>query len=203
MNKEQMIEKIREVVVIANNPKCKTYEEALKMEKETERQSLSNCMMEYNHGYISQCSISQYYSAILGFHWAKETIIGELKQRCFEFDDDGLLYDEDNNPIEKMICNVEIRNALDDIEEVIENINIRARLGRESKILGLPLTLERVMVALTKKIDCCYRDGNICELFNNFNSSFDLVSICKWQPNKTLDDQSQETIKAIYEILCV
>ena len=30
MTKEQMIEKIRKTVIVANNPKCKSYDEAIK-----------------------------------------------------------------------------------------------------------------------------------------------------------------------------
>ena len=69
------------------------------------------------------------------------------------------------------------------------------------RILGLPLTLERVFVALAKdfKQEFAMCGDFKCRVFWQDN----VQEIFHWQPNTTLENQSDETIKAIYNILCV
>lgn len=145
MNKEQIIEIIREKVIMANNPGCKIYEEAL--EKESKDVS---CLYE-----------------IIRDDGRKE--IG-----C------GYWYSDYSFTTDK-----------------------------SKRVLGLPLTLERVLVCINNKVlkfdngveykeheDVMYKTGTIV-----CYDGRDICELCEWRPNKTLDEQPNETIKTICSIL--
>jgi hypothetical protein len=156
MNKEQMIEKIREVVVIANNPECKTYEEALQ-----EESKIHGCLIA-----IITSPYSEQYRKI-----EMATILW----------DDGI----DSSGNERYYC---YRN----------NATFTTVKGK-NKILGLPLTLERVMVALNE-VDEGYAYSNEYIVYfdpGDKDHDFNFDVICEWKL------ESEETIKAIYNILCV
>ena len=140
MTKEKMLEKIREKVILANNPECKTLEDALREEVKNSSTSV-------------QCQF--------------------------------VLTDNDN-------C---IVNG-DYVAKYYHHNN-------NYKILGLPLTLERVWVALKQYNNYCYGHNHIIFLPQQIEEySYIFVDICTWQPNQTLDNQSDETIEAVYNILC-
>ena len=151
MTKEKMLEKIREKVILANNPECKTLEDALREEVKNSSTSV-------------QCQF--------------------------------VLTDNDN-------C---IVNG-DYVAKYYHHNN-------NYKILGLPLTFERILVALKM-----YK--NIQPLISYDKNNLMSISIIKeqtiseiirigiisnhlfsWQPNQTLDNQSKEIIRADYNILC-
>lgn len=140
MNTEQKTEFIREKVIMANNPECKTYEEAL--EKEEEHNSCQYKIIRGN---------------------------GEIETGC------GYWYHG--------------YSSWDDVDR---------------EILGLPINLERLLVALNQGIE--EKDEGLF-----FSTGFEIRKIlvdegyngkiCKWQPNKALEEQSEETIEKIYNIL--
>ena len=142
-----MIEEIREKVIIANNPKCKTYEEALE---------------------------------------------GEVSNGCQFMQCQFILTDQDNHVV----------NSDYIAKYYHHNYNY--------KILGLPLTLERVMIALnfyTSNRDTVYTsDGRViyeCILLRQPFTVFEIVREIDWQPNNPPENKSEKTIKEIYGILCV
>lgn len=144
-----MIEDIREKVVLANNPECKTYEEALENEKKNEIHC--EVLFEYEGN-----------PEIMSYSKAKDLM-------------------KKNDFMAKGQANGSIKFT----------------------VLGLPLTLERVLVTLNKnpKNDVRYFS---CSKAINFRTSyvFDMIDfLSEWQPNQTLENQSEETIKAIYNIL--
>ena len=143
------IEFIREKVIMANNPECKTYEEAL--EEELKNSSKENpCLFVLTDN--DNCIVDSDYIA--------------------------RYYHHNNN----------------------------------YKIIGLSINLERVFIALNNNITKYIYNGNaIISLHNSslhnpltgeisFNEFLD-DKICNWQPNKTLENQSEKTINKIAEIL--
>lgn len=185
--KKEMIEKIREKVILANNLECKNYDEALEKEFLQE-----GCIIKSKDEYI---------------------IIPENKQGKYCIYSNNYSYEEDPEELSYWIktlgcacCSTTLYESnywdLDNPYEIY-------------KILGLPLTFERVLVAL--KI---YK--NIQPLISYDKNNFMSISVIKeqeiseiikvgiisnhlfsWQPNKTLENQSDETLQAIYHILCV
>lgn len=146
MTKKQMIEKIREKVILANNPRCKNYDEALMHD------------IRFN------------------------------KQEC------EVLLKETN--------------------QIIKWYNISKTTTFDYELMGQPLTLERVLIALKmyKNIQplisydknnlmsiCVTKEQEISEIMRIGIIFYHLFS---WQPNQTLDNQSEETIRAVYNILC-
>lgn len=135
MTKEQMIEKIRKTVIVANNPRCKSYGEALMHD------------IRFN------------------------------KQEC------EVLLKETN--------------------QIIKWYDISKTTTFDYELMGQPLTLERVWVALKQYNNYCYGHNHIIFLIQQIEKySYIFVDICTWQPNQTLDNQSDETIRAVYNILC-
>jgi hypothetical protein len=133
MNTQQKIEKIREIVIMKNNPECETYEEALENEEKQDARELP-CLY--------------------------------------------ILTDNDNCVVNR-----------DYIAKYYHHNN-------NYKILGLPLNLERLLIALNNIDDHSYYSfgtGNI------YCSEEDWS--CTWQPNKLLEEQSDGTIEKIYNIL--
>jgi len=131
MNKQQKIEKIREIVIMKNNPECKSYEEALENEQKN-----NYCLIKFNNGFITDC--------------------------------------------------------------VNRSKNIKLS---QHTILGLPLTLERLLICLGNGFECIVLKSS--EPDNNEI----YFGVCNdkhrffWQPNKLLEEQSEETIEKIYNIL--
>lgn len=134
MTKEEMIQEIRKVVIMANNPKCKTYDEALAEEIKDDNHYLNDCKVVMQNGDIK---IIPYYL-------------------------------------------------------LLKNTNL-IQYGKY-EFLGLPLTLERVLVALNHNIKKIYyvSCGEEIRIYNNF------ISICKWSK---AHNQSKETIRVIYKQL--
>lgn len=133
MTKEKMLEKIREKVILANNPRCKNYDEALMHD------------IRFN------------------------------KQEC------EVLLKETN--------------------QIIKWYNISKTTTFDYELMGQPLTLERVLVAINRhNTSYCYTDNTIIlkQQINEYSYCFSGV----WQPKQTLDNQSAETIRAVYNILC-
>lgn len=135
MNTQQKIEKIREIVIMKNNPECRSYEEAL------EKEYGSN-----------DCLLGKYESDVI----LSKSVFLALK--CYKDD----------------------------------NINFDV-------ILGLPITLERLFIALqvTLKQQFAICGDFKCRVFWKNN----VEEIFSWQPNKLLEEQSEETIGKIYNIL--
>ena len=146
MTKEQMIEKIRKIVIVANNPECKSYDEALMHDIRFNKQECEVLLKETNQ-------IIKWYDI--------------FKTTIFDYE-----------------------------------------------LIGQPLTLERILVALKM-----YK--NIQPLISYDKNNLMSISIIKeqaiseiirigiisnhlfsWQPNQTLDNQSKEIIEAVYNILC-
>ena len=135
MTKEQMIEKIRKIVIVANNPECKSYDEALMHDIRFNKQECEVLLKETNQ-------IIKWYDI--------------FKTTIFDYE-----------------------------------------------LIGQPLTLERVWVALKQYNNYCYGHNHIIFLPQQIEEySYIFVDICTWQPNQTLDNQSDETIEAVYNILC-
>ena len=169
MNKQQKIDYIREKVIIANNPECKTLEDAL------EKESLvSGCLVKHITSPLSPQDRKVATAIIL---W-----------------DDGV----DSSENKRWFC-------------FNDNITFTT-IQKKDKILGLPLTLERVLVALNKKRirGLCFADNEgiphyvsdgtniyLVDLSRNVKASL----VCEVVPSKHLDQQSDETIDAIYDIL--
>jgi hypothetical protein len=191
MTKEQMIEEIREKVIMANNPECKTYEEAL------EEEGLNgDCYCEISDGKLAFATKHQLLAQKYGLNGAFGTMIRQL-----EYSDEESEDDEDEQ------TGIYCRSMTDGIDthEVLKYINrvkdyiISDERGKISRVIGLPITLERVLVCLNKRY---FSDGTRIFRFNPIGEPEDW-SMVSWQPNKTLDQQSEETIKAIYDILCI
>jgi hypothetical protein len=148
----EKIKKIREKVILANNPNCKNYDEALQQEVALNKY-LNDVEVEMNDSIVQ---IIPYY-----------------------------LYLKNPNAV---------------------------KYGKY-EFLGLPLTLERVLVA-------CYHYNmiqplisytknktmsiggmtaqTICDIAKN---GIQVVALFDWEPNKTLDNQSTDTIESIYDML--
>lgn len=73
------------------------------------------------------------------------------------------------------------------------------------RIIGRCLSLERILVALNKQNeDYAYSNGKIMLLdVRDDENDYHNEIICEWQPSNTIENQSNETIKTIYDILCV
>jgi hypothetical protein len=132
MNTQQKIEKIREIVIMKNNPECKSYEEALQK--------------EYGS---NDCLLGKYESDVI----LSKSVFLALK--CYK--DDNIKFDV---------------------------------------ILGLPITLERLLIALNNIDDHSYYSFGTGDIYCSEEDWS-----CVWQPNKLLEEQSEETIDAIYNIL--
>lgn len=160
-----MIEFCREKIIMANNPECKTYEEALEKEAKNE----ISCQLSLKGGAVyTICTESHRKSLRLGI------MIGV--NSCESCDCESCEcggFDNKPNPYDA--------------------------LGEIDTILGLPLTLERVLVSVShltcqlQILDAIYIKLNHIDYQKQANFS--------WQPNKTLEEQSDETIKSIAEIL--
>ena len=153
-----MIEFCREKIVMANNPECKTYEEALHEESKNRY----------------QCQVS------------------------FQYENgpaDILPYD---SAIQIVSCDI-IKPALE-------------KGVAKYQILGLPLTLERALVGLKYKLDedydfkehtvtLCLKVGKILSIGYQFGTSRIFHVKIDWQPHKTLENQSDQTIEGVAELL--
>lgn len=159
MNKKEMLELCREKIIMANNPQCKTYEDALQEEK-----NLDGCIF-YNEKHkmfgmnkptntLTRCEPD--YSGYNG-EWF-------LFEKCGTQDDDATLHSPEYY-----------------------------------KILGRPLTLEMILVALKNteinKFAISYKTNKICLYKSGLDKYFD------WKLNQTLDYQSDQTIESIYNLL--
>lgn len=139
---QQKLEKIREKVILANNPECKTYEEALHKELKDE----DNCLiLSFNHTNL------------------------DGSQPCIlRYSDYEYKYDDKDG---------------------------------SCKILGLPLTLERVLVALNKfnqKNGFYITCAKAIHFVHGDNYSY-IKGICEWQANQTLDNQDK-AIDELYNV---
>jgi hypothetical protein len=76
----------------------------------------------------------------------------------------------------------------------------------KDKIIGKPLTLDRVLIAL-KNIKCSWlyfdiKNSNICERDANIYDYDDFIFLADWNLTKPeLEEQSEETQRAIYGLL--
>lgn len=88
-----------------------------------------------------------------------------------------------------------------------ENIDIIKSFDTEIEILGRPITLEDVLVAMRKKHDrditidargvfLSYEDDEKLDTRNFLQTDF------SWQLNKPLHEQSKETIDFLYDLIC-
>lgn len=81
------------------------------------------------------------------------------------------------------------------------NIVKLSRMVTEIRVC-LKVTLERVLVALNSNKSYIFiSDGYAIFRVMPPAYAIDLCKICDWAPNKTLDNQSQETIETIYKKL--
>jgi hypothetical protein len=162
MNTQEKIEKIREKVILANNPNAVDLSHALDL--------------EFCH---NNCSI--------------EVV------RHFDLDEDNVINDEQH----EAFCTKELwRNHYDcSIEQYQQKEYCGEPFYSVKKIIGKPLTLERVLVSIEYKHDRIWSfqyQANIGFYINSFSQGKII-----WQPNKTLENQSEQTIDAIYKILCI
>jgi hypothetical protein len=69
------------------------------------------------------------------------------------------------------------------------------------KIIGKPLTLDRVLLAL-KNYEIGFVEASLCYCKHQDFYEYDIRELCKWDLTKpTLEEQSEETQRAIYELL--
>jgi hypothetical protein len=158
MSKEKMLEFIRNAIIIANNPECKTLEEALKKESANQ-----NCMFAYNPCQIVELSGASIVDAATG---------------------ENKIYTEGN---------------LDKIKSLFYRSVKTDKLRQKSQIkiiknLGLPITLERLLICLNRTQALCgqfYSDGiYIFQKDEDFEIEFKLII-----------ENDEETIQKIAEIL--
>jgi hypothetical protein len=174
--KEKMIADIRRVVIMANNPKCKTYEEAL---------------LEEVCNIGCQIIISK---SRIGYNRDYKTIIHNVIHT--EYYDKHNIFHKHKKPLYSLRCDDE------------QNMNFFRNPGKKELfckddiILGLPLTLERVLVAINHLYDynLLYDGSGIWSLMSS-NGMAELGKVCDWIPHKALDNQSQETIETMYKKL--
>lgn len=174
MKKEEIIEIIREKVIMANNQNCIDLVHALEREF-----CHKDCLMEV--------------------------------VKHFDLDDENVM-----NDCESLgICTKELweENYSCSIEQYQQEECGGDPYYSIKKIIGRRLTLERVLVALKTHKD-------INPLISYDKNHFMSISVIKeqeiseivtigimanhlflWQPNNTLENQSEKTIKAIYDIL--
>jgi hypothetical protein len=71
----------------------------------------------------------------------------------------------------------------------------------KDKIIGKPLTLDRVLLAL-KNYNIGFVEDSLCYCKHQDFYEYDIRELCKWDLTKsTLEEQSEETQRAIYELL--
>jgi hypothetical protein len=71
----------------------------------------------------------------------------------------------------------------------------------KDKIIGKPLTLDRVLLAL-KNYEIRFIEDSLCYCKHQDFYEYDIRELCKWDLTKpTLEEQSEETQRAIYELL--
>ena len=168
--KEEIIEAIREKVVIANNPECKTYEVAKKEELKKE-----GCQVLWISG-----KDKQIYTRLSN----KKTMCSDLSQYLIK-DEMGIRLMQFNS------------------QYFFENIQLNITDLEKTIFLGLPLTLDRVLTTLDKTIN------SVIDLSIAVDGKFFITFVNPveepfyWQPNKTLENQSENTIEQIYQILCL
>ena len=69
------------------------------------------------------------------------------------------------------------------------------------EIIGKPLTLDRVLLAL-KNYEIGFIEDSLCYCKHQDFYEYDIRELCKWDLTKpTLEEQSEETQRAIYELL--
>ena len=208
-----MIEKIREKVILANNPECKTYEKFLEKNKFTIgskilRQSRTfdgRCMHGYDFGYTDNiiCKVldcAETYIVLKDIHDIdSEPFTDDLSK---EVDDFSIL------PHVYRFVDIECFDAEDNKIELKENECLSEWWTDE--IIYSPvdvkydLTLETLFATFN---EIKYNYG---VYRNDFLTSKNIAHLrigkkpydqVEWTLNKTLEDQSKETIKAIYDIL--
>lgn len=164
---QKQIEFIREKVVMANNPECKTLEEAL--EKEVK---LLGCLVD--------CDMQE-----RGYIMPKRKILTVSAYNKYN---------------ERFVIEPVYIKTFRVWGKREENGSYKNGTFYTDKILGLPLTLERVLVALHSE--------SIYESYNSYSHGVWRIwfysktkKYTEWQPNKTLEQQSEETIKVIAEVL--
>lgn len=168
MKKKEMIKKIREEVILANNPDCRSYEEALKKELKFGCEVYCN-KTESNYTIAGQYGLS----CVIPDYLMQYMITSDTN-----FNNPSLIHFKDGEFAFK-----------------IYNDNTRYAVT----IVGLPLTLERILVAIE------YKHNKIWSFQYQTNIGFYINSFSQdkiiWQPNQTLESQSIETIEKIYNIL--
>ena len=164
--KKEMIEKIREKVILANNPECENYNEALMHDIRSNKQECEVLLAEANQIIkwydISKTSTFKY--ELIGQSLTLERVLVALNY-----------YSEDSK---------------------INDLMTQDWGNMPGSAFGV-----------------IYRFGS--EVFTIFwgrveiygfvegNSEYNEEKTIDWQPNITLENQTDETIKAIYNILCV
>jgi hypothetical protein len=69
------------------------------------------------------------------------------------------------------------------------------------KVIGKPLTLDRVLLVL-KNYEIGFVEDSLCYCKHQDFYEYDIRELCKWDLTKpTLEEQSEETQRAIYELL--
>lgn len=179
MEKEEIIELIRKKIIIGNNPECNNYEEARKKEL-----SINGCKILIQTQYR---------------HSSEDIFINETQEITIL----KSIQTHNYSDITKYLCNIdnglqsyrieEKTNFLYNLKFGVEDLPFGGY--KKTLFVGFPLTLERVIVAIGN-IFFCYSNNEMLTHYCQI-----LISCCKWQPNKTLEEQSFETIKSIYGIL--
>ncbi len=178
--KEKMIEFVREKIILANNQECKTFEEALNKELKNPQ-----CLIKYksseNNYDIS--SIKEFTTNMMFYNVIQNEAI-------------------DRKNIMSIFSDKDLQKQIHNQLQVILDLKLK---NDDLIILGLPLNLERILVCL----NCNLIENGFymsCGAGIHFlpSSNYNLLfSSSPWQPNKPLEEQSDETIEKIAKILGV
>jgi len=185
-NLEQIQEENRKSIILANNPEAKDYEEALEMELDI------GCIIARhdigNWGHLA----SELYYRITNLVKTKEYKNYDFILTCCGFQKFGCGWLGDKNE--------QIRvNKKKIIEELICQSPDHRGQAR-TKIIGKPLTLDRVLIALEPyPNNWGIVAGHIAKI-NRKACSYDFK--CEWDLTKpTLEEQTEETQRAINKLL--
>jgi hypothetical protein len=167
---QEKIEAIRKQVIMACNPECKTYEEALECESKKDY-----CLFKHK----------------------TEDLYGLMKPantltRCE--------LDPDTYNGKWFLCEEEVDFIDEEDDEDVE----RKQSAENYTILGLPLTLDRILMAISKAVDKARIVYNGETKLKIMVEHFYLPLDFEWDLQKrTLEEQKDSTIKDIHGILVV
>jgi hypothetical protein len=87
------------------------------------------------------------------------------------------------------------------IMQIVHSCNFDKKAGYELDKLFESITLSRVLLAL-KNYDIGFVEDSLCYCKHQDFYEYDIRELCKWDLTKpTLEEQSEETQRAIYELL--